>query len=91
MAKYEPLDIGMSDEEVLDAFEKARNSVQKEAGKGLSTNDFTNAEKQKLSELENYDDSEMQALISTLTETIASLEARIAALESNGGESEDEI
>lgn len=30
------------------------NYVQKEAGKGLSTNDYTNEEKQKLSELENY-------------------------------------
>lgn len=74
MAKYEPLDIGMSDEEVLDTFEKARNSVQKEAGKGLSTNDFTDAEKQKLASLENYDDSDLLA-------TIASLEARIAVLE----------
>lgn len=30
------------------------NYVQKEAGKGLSTNDYTNEEKQKLNELENY-------------------------------------
>lgn len=37
--------------------------VQKEAGKGLSTNDYTAAEKEKLSALENYDDSEIKTSI----------------------------
>lgn len=59
-------------------------------GKIAASEIFTSEEKQKLSELENYNDSEMQALISNLTETIASLEARIAVLETNGGESENE-
>lgn len=37
--------------------------VQKEAGKGLSTNDYTAAEKEKLSALKNYDDTEIKTAI----------------------------
>lgn len=37
--------------------------VSKEAGKGLSHNDFTDAEKSKLAGLENYDDTEVRELI----------------------------
>ena len=37
--------------------------VSKEAGKGLSSNDFTNEEKSKLTNLENYDDTEIKKLI----------------------------
>lgn len=58
--------------------------IDKVEGMGLSENSFTDAEKQKLSELENYDDSNLLAVIE-------SLKSRITALESNGGESEDEI
>ena len=43
---------------------------------------FTSEEKAKLSALVNYDDSDLMT-------TIASLEARIAALEANGGESDE--
>ena len=39
--------------------------VQKEEGKKLSSNDYTTAEKEKLSVLENYDDSEIKASINT--------------------------
>lgn len=39
------------------------NKVDKESGKGLSTNDYTTAEKTKLAELENYDDSALQTAI----------------------------
>lgn len=39
--------------------------VDKVTGKGLSTNDYTNEEKQKLSTLENYDDTEVRELIDT--------------------------
>ncbi len=38
--------------------------VKKEAGKGLSSNDFTDQEKLKLSTLENYDDSEVKEALS---------------------------
>ena len=39
------------------------NKVDKETGKGLSTNDYTTAEKTKLAGLENYDDSALQTAI----------------------------
>lgn len=39
--------------------------VQKEEGKKLSSNDYTTAEKEKLSAVENYDDSEIKASIQT--------------------------
>ena len=37
--------------------------VDKEEGKGLSSNDYTDAEKTKLAGLENYDDAQIKALI----------------------------
>lgn len=40
--------------------------VAKEEGKGLSTNDYTTAEKTKLASLENYDDTEIKEDISEL-------------------------
>lgn len=39
------------------------NKVDKISGKGLSTNDYTNTEKQKLATLHNFDDSEVKSLI----------------------------
>lgn len=44
------------------------NKVQKIPGKGLSTNDFTNEYKQKLEDLENYDDTEVKKDISDIKE-----------------------
>lgn len=40
--------------------------VDKQEGKGLSSNDYTNADKSKLASLENYDDSELRAAIDSL-------------------------
>lgn len=40
--------------------------VDKVGGKGLSTNDYTNAEKTKLASLENYDDTQIKAELATL-------------------------
>lgn len=40
------------------------------AGKGLSSNDFTNAEKSKLASLQNYDDTEIRGLIMTAVKTV---------------------
>lgn len=40
--------------------------VDKVSGKGLSTNDYTNAEKTKLASLENYDDTQIKAELATL-------------------------
>ena len=54
------------------------NKVDKVNGKGLSTNDFTNQEKQKLQLLENYDDTEIKKQVSTL-------ESKVESLEQGGG------
>lgn len=40
--------------------------VAKETGKGLSTNDYTTAEKEKLAGLSNYDDTELSSRVSDL-------------------------
>lgn len=42
------------------------NYVEQEQGKGLSTNDYTTREKEKLANLENYDDTEIKADIQEL-------------------------
>ena len=47
------------------------SKVDKEEGKGLSTNDYTTAEKEKLASLSNYDDT-------TITGDIAALETAMA-------------
>ena len=65
-----------------------QNKEDKVEGKGLSTEDYTTQEKNKLASLQNYNDSEVRELISalnlrltTLSEDLESLEARAAALE----------
>lgn len=55
--------------------------VDKQTGKGLSTNDYTTEEKTKLAGLSNYNDSEVRELITTLTLKVRALEERVAALE----------
>ena len=47
------------------------NKVDKVTGKGLSTNDFTNADKSKLDSLENYDDTEIKTEIAETAEQSA--------------------
>ena len=62
---YEPPEGGIpkSDlaQSVQDTLDDVSNKVDKVAGKGLSTEDYTTAEKQKLAGLSNYDDTEIQA------------------------------
>lgn len=65
-----------------------QNKEDKVEGKGLPTEDYTTQEKNKLASLQNYNDSEVRELISalnlrltTLSEDLESLEARVAALE----------
>lgn len=65
-----------------------QNKEDKVEGKGLSTEDYTTQEKNKLASLQNYNDSEVRELIlalnlrlTTLSEDLESLEARVAALE----------
>ena len=49
------------------------NKVEKEEGKGLSAEDYTTEEKEKLSGLENYDDAEIKNSISGLTDDVDEL------------------
>ena len=65
-----------------------QNKEDKVEGKGLSTEDYTTQEKNKLASLQNYNDSEVRELISalnlrltTLEDDYEALEARVAALE----------
>lgn len=65
-----------------------QNKEDKVEGKGLSTEDYTTQEKNKLASLQNYNDDEVRELISalnlrltTLSEDLESLEARVAVLE----------
>lgn len=50
------------------------NKVDKVSGKGLSTNDYTNAEKEKLSGLQNYDDTQVRQLIGQKQDIIQDLD-----------------
>lgn len=61
--------------------------VQKETGKGLSTNDFSNDDKTKLDSLHNYDDSTLSGKVATLednydsvTEDITEIQDSITAI-----------
>lgn len=57
--------------------------VDKEEGKGLSTNDFTNEYKDKLDKLNNYDDTVIKNTIDILNDKIEKLNARVEYLENN--------
>lgn len=48
--------------------------VEKEDGKGLSSNDYTTEEKDKLAGLENYDDTQVNADISALSTRVKTVE-----------------
>lgn len=61
--------------------ELIEGKVDRQTGKGLSTNDYTTEEKNKLAGLTNYNDSEVRELIAALTLKVKSLEERVAALE----------
>lgn len=61
--------------------ELIEGKVDRQPGKGLSTNDYTTEEKNKLAGLTNYNDSEVRELITALTLKVNSLEERVAALE----------
>lgn len=55
---------------------KVSGKVDKITGKGLSTNDYTTAEKSKLASLSNYDDTELRSLIGN-TYTKSEVDAKI--------------
>ena len=49
------------------------NKVDKITGKGLSTEDYTTAEKTKLAGLSNYDDTALTSRVSTLETTVGDI------------------
>ena len=53
------------------------NLVEKENGKGLSSNDYTTEEKNKLAGLENYNDTQINANITALSERVNDVETSI--------------
>lgn len=68
--------------EIMDSLpELIEGKVDRQTGKGLSTNDYTTEEKNKLAGLTNYNDSEVRELITALTLKVNGLEERVAALE----------
>lgn len=67
------------------------NKVQKIAGKGLSTNDFTNEYKQKLEDLENYDDTEVKKDISDIKEEQETQNTNIENLQNENTKQNTEI
>lgn len=62
------------------------NKVDKEEGKGLSTNDFTNELKTKLDSLENYDDTEIKQDISDIQKKDEQQDTEIENLKSENTE-----
>lgn len=74
-------DITELKEDVKQLQTDVKNKVDKVPGKGLSTNDYTTEEKNKLASLTNYSDSEVRELITALTLKVNGLEDRVAALE----------
>lgn len=58
---------------VITQHQDVSNKVDKVTGKGLSTNDYTTAEKTKLAGLSNYDDTQIQAAIDALQSAIDAL------------------
>lgn len=65
------------------------NKVDKETGKGLSTNDFTTQQKNKLAELENYDDTAIKQRMTNAEDDIDDLETAVAAHTTQIGNLED--
>jgi hypothetical protein len=67
------------------------NKVDKVNGKGLSSNDYTNAEKTKLAGLSNYDDTTINDKITTLTSRVTTAEGNISSLATTVSNKVDKI
>lgn len=68
-----------------------KNKVEKEEGKGLSTNDFTNTYKDKLDGLNNYDDTKIKEDISDMQEEQEAQNNDISTLKKQKEELEKEV
>lgn len=53
------------------------NKVDKEEGKGLSSNDFTNYEKDKLAYLQNYDDSAIYEALGNINNELENIDSSL--------------
>lgn len=89
-------DIDQAMNENWDKIDKAiedldTNKVDKVDGKGLSTNDFTNEDKEKLDGLENYDDTEITQEIEDIQEEQAKQNEDIEDLKQNDAKQDDLI
>ena len=71
--------------ELIDYYKKTETDellekkISVEDGKGLSTNDYTTVEKEKLASLENYDDSEVREHITNSEQAISDIQTSIGA------------
>ena len=63
----------------------------KTPGKGLSTNDFTNAYKSKLDSLENYNDAALQAKVDNNSKKISTAEKNIQKLQTDNETNKQDI
>lgn len=59
------------------------SKVDKVTGKGLSTNDYSNAEKEKLASLSNYDDKQVRNDLSSANVAIGQLQGRVDNIDSD--------
>ena len=59
------------------------NKVDKVEGKGLSTEDYTTAEKEKLATLTNYNDTEIKADITKLQSSVGTLQSDVSTAKEN--------
>lgn len=66
-------DLGITEYDDTQIRSDLENKVDKISGKGLSTEDFTTAEKSKLADLENYDDTQIYEAINSLGSSIGSM------------------
>lgn len=71
-------DISQIKQQVADLEQNKEDKVE---GKGLSTEDYTTQEKNKLASLQNYNDNEVRELISALSLRLTTLEGDYEALE----------
>lgn len=68
-------------EELESILDSVKDKEDKEEGKGLSSNDFTDEDKEKLDGLENYDDSELSRKLTELSAEVGKKQNTITDLE----------
>ena len=68
-------------EELESILDSVKDKVDKEAGKGLSSNDYTDEDKEKLDGLENYDDSELSRELTELSAEVGNKQDTISDLD----------